>query len=489
MRPTVSVPPTLLAVVAGLCLAAATPPWGFWPLAFVGIALLDHVIAGTAGIVRFGRAWIVWLSLFLPSLYWMQELTAPGYVLASVFYAGILATGTILAPKGPGRFVALPGGVILAEWVRWRWPFGGVPLSNLAIGQVDGVLAPILRVGGALLVVGMTVAVGTALAAAWKRHFAIAGGLAAFVAVVLLVSVEAPDGEPTGELLDVALVQGGGPQGTRAVDTEPGIVLERHLAASDALRDDLDLVLWPEDVVDVEDLVGSAEDERLQALARRVDATFIAGVIEDEGDDAFHNWAVVYGPDGEELDRYEKVERVPFGEWVPFRGLLESVAGDSLPTRDAAIGQRPAVVQTPVGPIGVSISWEIFFGERAREAIENGGQLLVNPTNGSSFTGTQVQTQQVANSRMRALENGRWVTQIAPTGFTAVVAPDGDLLQRTSVSERAILYDTVELRTGRTVYTRVGDAVALGFALVSLAAGWYLERRLSTRGARSPARR
>ncbi|WP_436794939.1 apolipoprotein N-acyltransferase [Actinospongicola halichondriae] len=469
-------PPTLLAVVAGLLLAAATPPWGFWPLAFAGIALLDHVLDGADGIVRLGRAWIAWLALLLPTLFWMKDLTAPGYVIASMTYAGFLATGTILAPKGPGRFLAYPGGIILAEWLRWRWPFGGVPLSNLAIGQVDGILAPMLRLGGALFVVGMTVVVGSALAACWKRHWSVAAMLATSAVVVLLVGVAAPDGEPTGEFLDVALVQGGGPQGTRAATTEDGIVLERHLAASDGISD-VDLVLWPEDVVDVATLVGSPEEAQLQDLARDSGATFMAGVIEDEGSDAFRNWAVVYDPAGDEIDRYEKVERVPFGEWVPFRGVLESIAGDALPARDAAIGTTPAVVDTPVGRLGVSISWEIFFGERARDATNHGGQLLVNPTNGASFSGTQVQTQQVASSRMRAIENGRWVTQIAPTGFSAVVDPDGHVLQRTAVSERAVLYDTVELRTGRTIYVRVGDYLAIALALAGLAAAWIVERR------------
>ncbi len=111
-------PASLLAVVAGLCLAAATPPWGWWPLAFVGIALMDHVLDGANGIVRLGRAWFVWVALFLPSLFWMKDLTAPGYVIASLAYGGFLATGTMLAPKGPGRFLAYPGGLVLAEWLR-----------------------------------------------------------------------------------------------------------------------------------------------------------------------------------------------------------------------------------------------------------------------------------------------------------------------------------------------------------------------------------
>ncbi len=470
-------PPIVLAVLAGLSLAAATPPWGFWPLAFAGIALLDHVLDGAHGIVRLGRAWIVWLSLLLPSLFWMTDLTAPGYVIASVVFAGFLATGTLLAPKGPGRFIAYPGGIIAAEWLRFRWPFGGVPLSNLAIGQVGGILAPMLRLGGALFVVGMTVLVGSALAAFWKRHWPVAWGLASFAVVVLLIAAAAPDGRPTGEFLDVALVQGGGPQGTRAATTEEGIVLERHLAASQDLREDLDLILWPEDVVDVVTLAGSDQETELEGIARDNGATFIAGVIEDEGADSFRNWSVVYDPDGVEIDRYEKVERVPFGEWVPFRDLLESVAGDALPERDAAIGQTPAVVDTPVGRLGISISWEIFFGERARDATTHGAQVLINPTNGASFSGTQVQTQQVASSRMRAIENGRWVTQIAPTGFSAVVTPEGTVLQRTAVSERGVLYDTIELRTGDTIYVRLGDYLAIGFAIVSLAAGWIIQRR------------
>ncbi len=98
--------------------------------------------------------------------------------------------------------------------------------------------------------------------------------------------------------------------------------------------------------------------------------------------------------------------------------------------------------------LGVVISWEVFFAGRAREGVKLGAEAIVNPTNGASYTGTIVQTQQVASSRLRAIETGRWVVQAAPTGFTAVVDSDGNVLQRTAVSERNVLYDTVELREG-----------------------------------------
>ena len=166
---------------------------------------------------------------------------------------------------------------------------------------------------------------------------------------------------------------------------------------------------------------------------------------------------------------------MPFGEFVPFRSLIEPVAPDALPARDAVAGSGEAVLDTPAGPLGVVISWEVFFPDRARDAIGNGGEILLNPTNGSSFTGTQVQGQQVASSRLRAIETGRWVVQAAPTGFSAIVSPSGEVLQRTGVSEQRVLQATVERRTGRTWAVTAGDWVSIALALLALAAGWWYE--------------
>ena len=88
-----------------------------------------------------------------------------------------------------------------------------------------------------------------------------------------------------------------------------------------------------------------------------------------------------------------------------------------------------------------------------------------------------MQTQQVASSRLRAIETGRWVVQAAPTGFSAIVTPGGDVVERTAVSERAVLHGTIEARTGRTWALVVGDALAIGLALAAVAAGWWFELR------------
>ena len=199
-------------------------------------------------------------------------------------------------------------------------------------------------------------------------------------------------------------------------------------------------------------------------------------------EDGFRNAALVIDADGEFTDRFEKVRRVPFGEYVPFRSTLSRFAGDALPARDAIVGEGPATVETDVGTFGVVISWEVFFANRARDAIRNGGEVLLNPTNGSSYWLTIVQTQQVASSRLRAMETGRWVLQAAPTGLTAIITPDGEVLDRTAVSERAVVQGTVETRAGLTIYTRVGDWPMLVLALGLVLGAWLVFGRSSASG-------
>jgi len=478
-----AVPPRLTlaagCIASGALLCLSLPPFGFWPLAFLGIVGVDQLVADQPARSRFRRGWLVAMGCFVPSLSWMTALTAPGYVIACIAYAGMIGGGVAAAPPGRGRWLALPGTWMLAELVRWTWPFGGVPLANLAIGQVAGPLAPVLRLGGALLLLLVTLVVGLAIAAAVRRAWRPAAALAGLALLIVGGAMAAPDGHRVG-MAEVALVQGGGPQGTRATETGIVKVFERHVAATAGVEQPVDLVVWPEDVIDTSGpFVDDPWAQVVGGLARDLRAPMIVGTVEDAGPEHFTNSAVLIDDDGSVLDHYDKVHRVPFGEYVPFRSLLEKVAGDALPADDALIGQRPARLDVPgkIGRVAVPISWEIFFADRTREGVEAGARLVLNPTNGSSFTGTIVQTQQVASSRMRAIESGRWVAQVAPTGFSAVVDHRGEVVERSAVSEQRVIQRDVQLREGLTIYTRWGNAPALLLALALIALGWATQRR------------
>jgi apolipoprotein N-acyltransferase len=466
------------ALGAGALVAVSLPPWGWWPLAFVGIALLDRLVADRPAPSRFTRGWLFGLGWLGPGMGWMWFLTIPGYLAATALFAALLGLACAASPAGRGRRLALPAALTIAEAVRFSLPFGGVPLASLAISQVAGPLAVLARVGGPLLLTWATFSLGVALSAAagraWRPAVALVGGVALVLAVA---ATAAPVGRDAGSLR-VAVVQGGGEQGTRAISTDPRVVFERHLAATRTLDGPVDLVVWPENVVDVASFATSREREEIAAEASRLGAPFAVGLTEDVGD-RFVNAQVVVQPDGAVTSRYEKVRRVPFGEYMPFRSLLAAIGAPvDLVPRDAVAGTGPAVVDAAGTRLGVVISWEVFFGGRARDGIGHGGAALLNPTNGSSYTGTILQTQQIASSRLRARENGRWVVQVSPTGFTTFVSPDGEVLDRTGVSEQAVRVRTIALREGTTWYTRFGDRpVILAAGVVLLATLVAVSRR------------
>ncbi len=123
------------AVGAGALVAASLPPWGWWPLAFVGIAILDRLVADRPARSRFVRTWLFGVAWLAPGMGWMWFLTAPGYVVAVAAYSGYLGLAAAIAPGGRWRRLALPAALTVAEAIRFVFPFGGVPLASLGISQ------------------------------------------------------------------------------------------------------------------------------------------------------------------------------------------------------------------------------------------------------------------------------------------------------------------------------------------------------------------
>jgi apolipoprotein N-acyltransferase len=442
---------------------------------------------------------------------WMWQLTIPGYIAAALVFAGAHGIAGLISWQHNSALWALPAAHTLIEAVRFSFPFGGVPLASLGISQVAGPLGGVARVVGVIGLTWVVFQLGAAVAQSvmtlrWYRsrlrdRWRAAAMLAALIAPLLLatLALTAPRGTDTGRSIRIAAVQGGGRQGTSALQVPASLVAARHLEATSTIASDLnlDLVLWPENVLRIRDLAFPEHPLFADVLAQsqRLGVPFAVGITEDAdltdrgARGQITNAQVTLSPSGVITDRYDKVRRVPFGEYVPLRGLLTSLGApvDQV-LSDAVPGQGPAVLNHPgLPPMAVVISWEVFFGGRAREGVKQGGQLLLNPTNGASYTGTIVQTQQVASSRLRAIETGRSVIQVAPTGFSAVIDANGQLLERSAVSETRVIVADLTLRTGHTWYTRIGDGPliwALVVIWVVTAAGEF-----RSRAAASPVRR
>jgi len=483
-----------LSLLGGVLVALGIPPLGWWPTIVVGVAC--YVVAAEKADRRTRtQFWIAaifawgWLA---PAMGWMWQLVPAGFLVAPSLFAAMHGVAAVLAVRSVSRRdtgdpiarimvrLALHG---LVEGARLVVPFGGVPLAGLALGVADTRLADLVRVTGPLGLSFWMMALGGVAADLWLRRSDTGWRSRQGVCIVLGVLVAtqvvaqiAPHGQDTGRTMRIAAVQGGGPQAVLAINSNPRDVIERHFEATRLLDADdrIDLVVWPENAIDVADFTTSRVRGRIVDEVRRIGAPFAVGVTEDAGDN-FTNAQIVVDATGNEVSRYDKVRRVPYGEYVPLRSVLETLGAPvgRIP-RDAVAGTSRAVIEVdgaderPV-ELAVAISWEVFFSGRVDDGVSAGGQVVLNPTNGSSYTGEILQQQQVATSQLRALESGRFVVQAATTGFSLVVDSDGRVLQRIPMGRRAAIIHDVPLRTGRTIYSRLGDATTYALLIGTIA--------------------
>lgn len=502
------VPGASLMVAAATLWWLALPPRGWWALFPLGVAAFMVALAGRplrerlwlgalAGVIHYGIA-----------LRWLTDFTGVGYLVvvaletvllvlvAAVSFGGPTRPGAVTRRHGwPGWWLTTPAALVLLEAVQNRFPFGGFPLPSLGFSQVEGPFLGAAPIGGSLLVTALAALTGAAVVAFVVGPSRTRAVAAVSVVLALTVPPAVPDGVGTAAsgTLDAVIVQGGGARGVRVIQSVDATA--EHLQAARDITGSPDLVLMPESIAHVEAPIGQTSvGARFADLARRLGTNLVVGTTEAEGRDRFRNASILWGPEGNMLGRYEKHHRVPFGEYLPMRGLLEPLSDlTRLVPRDAIAGQGPAVLE-PRGapPMGIVISYETFFPDRVAAAVHAGGKLVLAPTSASSFAGRDVPAIEVAASRLRAREFGRTVLQAAPTGYSAIIQPDGALTQLSGLGTRELLRASVPLRTGLTPYARIGDTPVLVLALLVLMASvgvhtirrWRVQPRSASRGLR-----
>ncbi|HUE58566.1 MAG TPA: apolipoprotein N-acyltransferase [Acidimicrobiales bacterium] len=491
-------------LVCGALVAFSIPPFGFWLLAWLGFAGLAAFLPGRSmaekALLGFGAG----LGQFAIGLAWVSEFSIPGCVALIVVSAIFVCAAVLIVPSRgwASVVVGLPAAFVLSDWLRARFPLGGFPLGGVALGQALSPTVPAVRLGGGLLLTGETVLVGVLLAQVFRSALALRGpssvagpelssrtllkdaiGVVAIAAIAVAIPIAgwlSPSGSGVHHsTLRVALVQGGGERGTRAIHTDPEVVFQRHLSAAAGIHPPVDLVVMPEGILQTDQAFTSTVDaDQIVALAERLDSTVIAGVEQDVGSKHYLNEVAAWSSSGSVVSVYLKNHRVPFGEYIPWRSFISRFFNVSEVPLDAIAGHSPGYMTTPAAPLGVMISYEVFFDERARGGVQGGGQVLVVPTNTASYRSSQVPTQELAAARLRAWETGRWVLQVTPTGYTAVITPSGKVVVRSALGHRAVVQAVVQRETGRTVYVDIGDsAFAIGALLLLLGSALLAQPR------------
>ncbi|SCL72665.1 apolipoprotein N-acyltransferase [Micromonospora peucetia] len=495
-----------MAVAAGLALLLAFPPYGLWPLAPLGVALLAAATHRRRMRAGAGLGFLTGVALFAPLLSWTNLHT--GYlpwVLLSLLQAGYLAllgaAGAYASPLVDRLRWSWPAvtGVLWVgqEALRDRTPFGGFPWGRLAFSQDDSPLLRLAAWGGAPLVTFAVALTGGLLAAAlWRlwdgrrRWVPMAGLLAAAVAVPvvgLLVPVAASG---NGDAVTVAIVQGNVPRLGLDFNAQRQAVLNNHVDATIELAGQVaagarprpDLVVWPENSSDIDPLRDTDAGARISQAADAVGAPILVGaVLRGPGDGEVRNAGILWrpgtGPDLEQL--YTKRHPVPFAEYVPMRDLARMVSKQVDRVRaDFVPGTEPGVLDTGAAVLGDVICFEVAYDEVVRDTVTGGAQLLVVQTNNATFDVAEAR-QQLAMVRLRAIEHGRPALMASTVGVSGFVAPDGRVSDATGFNTRAVVVRQLRLDDGRTLATRVGlwPEVALATLAVAALVGAAVLRR------------
>ena len=492
----------LISVAGGLALYASFPPIDAWPLAVLGPALLVIALTGRSLRASFGCALAFGLAQFVPLLSWLvNEAWYAWAALAgaeAVIFA-VLAIGQRLLLRLPYWPVAVAGWWVLAEGIRDRWPYA-FPWGRLAMSQS---VAPDVRwvaFGGAPLLTFLIALTGAMLARAvlaWLGPEGRARWAAAVAAVVTgglvlaggLLPADPTGGAPTAQ---VAAIQGNVPRARNLPQQLSATqVTQNHVEATLKLaaqvkagqRPAPDLVIWPENATDLDPFQNPSVYAQLATAVAAIGKPVLIGeVLNDPRRNVGQLWVPGRGP----TTVYVKRELVPFGEYIPFRGIISSFSSlPSLQPIDFTAGRKPVVFDVGKIRLGDVICYEVAFDHLVRSEVTAGANLLTVQSNDADFEidGQLGETQQqTAMARIRAVESDRAVVYASTTGESTIIAPDGSLITHSGVWQQAILDARVPLVSYRTLATRVGawpEYVIIMLTVLALA--WAVLRSLRSR--------
>lgn len=465
----------LAAAVAGLALDLASPAVGWWPVTFVSVtvALITLVGRSVGGAALTGTVFggvfffthLMWVGTFLGPLPWvaLASLQAILFGVGAIPIALLYRFTAQYRPRGAIQMVLVPslmaGLWCTREIVMGSWPYSGFPWARLGMTQVDGPLTGAASwvgvTGLSFLVVALCAAVVQWARAGGTRF--LLGLLPAVAIAVLLVAVPQ---FPTTEAgtLRVGWVQGNGPAGYFDPGA-PGDVLAAQTAATRPLfGQPMDLLVWPEGGVDSDPLNDPRTAAKLDQVVRSAGAPLLMNAATARGERTF-NTSLMWTSNPVDRAMSDKINPVPFGEYVPDRWLFERIAPDlvGLIQREYTPGSTAPFVRAGDVGVGLAICFDVIYDQVIWDGAQAGAQLYVFQTNNADFRGTDENLQQLAFARMRAIETNRSVVNVSTVGTSQVIAPDGSTLDSIDVDTAAGKVTDVPLRTGLTPATIVGS--------------------------------
>jgi apolipoprotein N-acyltransferase len=468
------------AIIAGLLYFLSFPPYDFWYLIFPALyffyyALISKEKSFFSGFI-FGSIAYGVILLGIESI--GLEAWIPLTILMGLMYGIFAKLFSYLNSKSENNFYVLLSAIAIFDLLRAYFPFGGFPWgfpsTVLLTGPLDRPLffeVPLYfknfgPTGSSLLLQSLPLVIALGIFSKNKQKKYLKNYII-FLLIIFIILIsnflvsDYQDSQIETSELNITIVQGNSPcpGAKNRCNNERQKIYDSHLAQTQSLDGNFDLVVWPESSTGFNNDPGihSRVQNEIAIEALRLDSYFLIGGDRPVQNQYFENYGIFINKDGEIVDQYLKQHPVPFGEYIPFRKYLDWIPPLSLVPRDMIRGDGQKIFMVKDTKISTVISFEGSFQRYIRNSVQDGAELVVILTNQASYGESGMSDQFILMSRANAISNGRPIVHAAITGKSAFIDHNGKVISKTELFETGVLTEKIEVKQTETPYSKYGN--------------------------------
>ena len=468
------------AIIAGLLYFLSFPPYDFWYLIFPALYLFYYSLLSSKksflsgfifGCVAYG---VILLGIQSIGL----EAWIPLTFLMGLMYGVFSKLFSYLNTKSGNNFYVLLAALAVFDLIRAYFPFGGFPWgfpsTVLLTGPIDSPLffaVPLIfrnfgPTGSSLLLqsLPLVIALGVFSKSKPKNYLKDYSIFLLIIFTIFILNYVVNDYQYTQletSELNITIIQGNSPcpGAKNRCSNERQKIYDSHLAQTQSLEGNFDLVVWPESSTGFNNDPGvhSRVQNDVSTQALRLDSYFLIGGDRPVQKEYFENYGIFINRKGEVVDQYLKQHPVPFGEYIPFRKYLDWIPPLALVPRDMIRGDGQKIFMVNNTKISTVISFEGSFQRYIRNSVLDGAELVVILTNQASYGESGMSDQFILMSRANAISNDRPIVHAAITGKSAFIDHNGKVISKTELFETTTLNEKLEVRKTETPYSKYGN--------------------------------
>ena len=432
-------------LLAAFLVSAAFEPIGIWFLAILGFAIYLRTLQGSSKPIAHSFAFGFILNAIV--LHWSGKYVGvtPWLLLSGLQSLFYLPVGWTYRRTQSLLWSCLA--LLAMEEFRARFPFGGFGWTRIAFSQVQSPALPIVAIGGVIVLSAFTLVIAALLVRVQRKKIALI--VALFVFALLLPSNPQGSGE-----LNLIAIQGNTPEVGLGFNSRAKAVFDLHRdATKTVVPDKYDAIIWPENSIDIDPKLHPEVQADISALTTKLNTPIIAGVVQQDSKGP-QNASIMFGQDGSPESTYIKRGLTPFGEYIPLRRLAEFISPLAKGVNNFIPGSQRVTHKVAGISVGPIICYEIILDDLVRDMATNSNALIVQ-TNSATFSGTAESAQQLAITRIRAVEHSRHILSVSTVGISAFIDNNGRVLSQTAENTQESLVGTLVSNGYRTFVNRI----------------------------------